>query len=176
MIRRPPRPTPTDTLFPYTTLFRSRTRGLPVGGRPRTSGSAKAAGAERQQCQHTAGESDAQNQQGQPRQIEPESDRRPELDVAAAQYAPLKQNCAYAENQDERCEILPDLDAPPSKRRGDEEQKDDHEREDVGYPPRQHILYPRGGNQQSQRTDEIVQLHVLPPLFAGRDRKSKRLN
>src|SRR3546814_4999179 len=85
-----------------------RTRGLPVGGRPRTSGSAKAAGAERQQCQHTAGESDAQNQQGQPRQIEPESDRRPELDVAAAQYAPLKQNCAYAENQDERCEILPD--------------------------------------------------------------------
>src|SRR3546814_7953190 len=76
-----------------------------------------------------------------PRQIEPESDRRPELDVAAAQYAPLKQNCAYAENQDERCEILPDLDAPPSKRRGDEEQKDDHEREDVGYTPRQHILY-----------------------------------
>src|SRR3546814_13877543 len=90
-----------------------------------------------------------------PRQIEPESDRRPELDVAAAQYAPLKQNCAYAENQDERCEILPDLDAPPSKRRGDEEQKDDHEREDVGYPPRQHILYPRGGNQQSKRKAEI---------------------
>src|SRR3546814_11322981 len=25
MIRRPPRPTRTDTLFPYTTLFRSRT-------------------------------------------------------------------------------------------------------------------------------------------------------
>src|SRR3546814_9468538 len=121
MIRRPPRSTRTDTLFPYTTLFRS-----------------------------------------------------------------LKQNCAYAENQDERCEILPDLDAPPSKRRGDEEQKDDHEREDVGYPPRQHILYPRGGNQQSQRKDEIVQLHVLPPLFAGSgvdrgqivrgDRKSTRLN
>src|SRR3546814_9605512 len=68
-----------------------------------------------------------------PRQIEPESDRRPELDVAAAQYAPLKQNCAYAENQDERCEILPDLDAPPSKRRGDEEQKDDHRSEEHTY-------------------------------------------
>src|SRR3546814_2951220 len=27
MIRRPPRSTRTDTLFPYTTLFRSRTRG-----------------------------------------------------------------------------------------------------------------------------------------------------
>src|SRR3546814_20517941 len=26
MIRRPPRPTRTDTLFPYTTLFRSRLR------------------------------------------------------------------------------------------------------------------------------------------------------
>src|SRR3546814_2703770 len=30
MIRRPPRSTRTDTLFPYTTLFRSR--GLGVGG------------------------------------------------------------------------------------------------------------------------------------------------
>src|SRR3546814_20189736 len=28
MIRRPPRSTRTDTLFPYTTLFRSRTRAL----------------------------------------------------------------------------------------------------------------------------------------------------
>src|SRR3546814_19734261 len=32
MIRRPPRSTRTDTLFPYTTLFRS-TRTLTVGGR-----------------------------------------------------------------------------------------------------------------------------------------------
>src|SRR3546814_5012140 len=32
MIRRPPRSTRTDTLFPYTTLFRSRPR---AGGRPR---------------------------------------------------------------------------------------------------------------------------------------------
>src|SRR3546814_4677014 len=29
MIRRPPRSTRTDTLFPYTTLFRSRNRGCP---------------------------------------------------------------------------------------------------------------------------------------------------
>src|SRR3546814_19636490 len=34
MIRRPPRSTRTDTLFPYTTLFRSPTsRGLPPPGR-----------------------------------------------------------------------------------------------------------------------------------------------
>src|SRR3546814_8134961 len=33
MIRRPPRSTRTDTLFPYTTLFRSRHRG-DRGGRP----------------------------------------------------------------------------------------------------------------------------------------------
>src|SRR3546814_10631298 len=33
MIRRPPRSTRTDTLFPYTTLFRSGCRGRgPVGG------------------------------------------------------------------------------------------------------------------------------------------------
>src|SRR3546814_10346728 len=30
MIRRPPRSTRTDTLFPYTTLFRSRSRGPPA--------------------------------------------------------------------------------------------------------------------------------------------------
>src|SRR3546814_15713192 len=31
MIRRPPRSTRTDTLFPYTTLFRSISRGAPSG-------------------------------------------------------------------------------------------------------------------------------------------------
>src|SRR3546814_17625975 len=31
MIRRPPRSTRTDTLFPYTTLFRSRTFDPPMG-------------------------------------------------------------------------------------------------------------------------------------------------
>src|SRR3546814_12731086 len=31
MIRRPPRATRTDTLFPYTTLFRSPARALPAG-------------------------------------------------------------------------------------------------------------------------------------------------
>src|SRR3546814_1548028 len=34
MIRRPPRSTRTDTLFPYTTLFRSRLRALPDRGDP----------------------------------------------------------------------------------------------------------------------------------------------
>src|SRR3546814_7005960 len=45
MIRRPPRSTRTDTLFPYTTLFRSRSRGPrpypgehPGGGRCAVSG------------------------------------------------------------------------------------------------------------------------------------------
>src|SRR3546814_4706868 len=33
MIRRPPRSTRTDTLFPYTTLFRSPGRILPIAGR-----------------------------------------------------------------------------------------------------------------------------------------------
>src|SRR3546814_2727936 len=33
MIRRPPRSTRTDTLFPYTTLFRSGHEGVPVGDR-----------------------------------------------------------------------------------------------------------------------------------------------
>src|SRR3546814_15396494 len=37
MIRRPPRSTRTDTLFPYTTLFRSA--GLPLTGRPGSGGS-----------------------------------------------------------------------------------------------------------------------------------------
>src|SRR3546814_7315419 len=35
MIRRPPRPTRTDTLFPYTTLFRSRILAARTGGKRR---------------------------------------------------------------------------------------------------------------------------------------------
>src|SRR3546814_8155246 len=39
MIRRPPRPTRTDTLFPYTTLFRSRRdRGARDGARAGNQG------------------------------------------------------------------------------------------------------------------------------------------
>src|SRR3546814_15875336 len=34
MIRRPPRSTRTDTLFPYTTLFRSRRNGFPQEAQP----------------------------------------------------------------------------------------------------------------------------------------------
>src|SRR3546814_15592463 len=34
MIRRPPRPTRTDTLFPYTTLFRSNARSSPKSAHP----------------------------------------------------------------------------------------------------------------------------------------------
>src|SRR3546814_15629750 len=37
MIRRPPRSTRTDTLFPYTTLFRSRTGAGPRSGARRRS-------------------------------------------------------------------------------------------------------------------------------------------
>src|SRR3546814_12565637 len=40
MIRRPPRSTRTDTLFPYTTLFRSPTRVLGAGHRARLRGAA----------------------------------------------------------------------------------------------------------------------------------------
>src|SRR3546814_3319685 len=35
MIRRPPRSTRTDTLFPYTTLFRSLEQPVDIGGRRR---------------------------------------------------------------------------------------------------------------------------------------------
>src|SRR3546814_14064352 len=34
MVRRPPRSSRTDTLFPYTTLFRSCTSGQPATSRP----------------------------------------------------------------------------------------------------------------------------------------------
>src|SRR3546814_17015793 len=45
MIRRPPRSTRTDTLFPYTTLFRSPVRGTQAGGRK--AGGAGSAGTDR---------------------------------------------------------------------------------------------------------------------------------
>src|SRR3546814_8138303 len=62
MIRRPPRSTRTDTLFPYTTLFRSPC----AGGRPR-------AGHRRQQM----------GRGGRPR-ADAEGDRGPAADLAAA--------------------------------------------------------------------------------------------
>src|SRR3546814_3916835 len=37
MIRRPPRSTRTDTLFPYTTLFRSAVQGFRQRGRPQVA-------------------------------------------------------------------------------------------------------------------------------------------
>src|SRR3546814_5028018 len=37
MIRRPPRSTRTDTLFPYTTLFRSKARSARTAPRPRSA-------------------------------------------------------------------------------------------------------------------------------------------
>src|SRR3546814_5976236 len=52
MIRRPPRSTRTDTLFPYTTLFRSRSHGLParLRGRPLLAGDRSGGG----RCRRTA--------------------------------------------------------------------------------------------------------------------------
>src|SRR3546814_12731736 len=42
MLRRPPRSTRTDTLFPYTTLFRSRSAPGAVGGAAGAAGDAAA--------------------------------------------------------------------------------------------------------------------------------------
>src|SRR3546814_10596757 len=49
MIRRPPRSTRTDTLFPYTTLFRSfdRRRVYGMSGRKRTGADARSCGREK---------------------------------------------------------------------------------------------------------------------------------
>src|SRR3546814_3335775 len=50
MIRRPPRSTRTDTLFPYTTLFRSR----PRRARARTPAAGAGRGRQRPRCARTA--------------------------------------------------------------------------------------------------------------------------
>src|SRR3546814_12469463 len=47
MIRRPPRSTRTDTLFPYTTLFRSTEKLLLSGGAIRMAGAVRARGENR---------------------------------------------------------------------------------------------------------------------------------
>src|SRR3546814_3421533 len=68
MIRRPPRSTRTDTLFPYTTLFRSRSRGSEgpprhrlvragarsAGGRPAARGCALRLGGRGRSEEHTS--------------------------------------------------------------------------------------------------------------------------
>src|SRR5258708_18661296 len=50
MIRRPPR----STLFPYTTLFRSRARGAEGGGQPRGGGPREGARRARARAHHAA--------------------------------------------------------------------------------------------------------------------------
>src|SRR3546814_1987239 len=74
MIRRPPRSTRTDTLFPYTTLFRSPVRRLARLGRQQgagifhlqlgTGGMARhqGAGAEAAAAEHRVGEDDQRRQ------------------------------------------------------------------------------------------------------------------
>src|SRR3546814_10411758 len=53
MIRRPPRSTRTDTLFPYTTLFRSHPAQDPAGGRaPRLPAAGRAGGDALQRLRH----------------------------------------------------------------------------------------------------------------------------
>src|SRR3546814_20813422 len=55
MIRRPPRSTRTDTLFPYTTLFRSRDRGRAQGGPAARRGLCGRAGGQRRLRRGQAG-------------------------------------------------------------------------------------------------------------------------
>src|SRR3546814_10547157 len=55
MIRRPPRSTRTDTLFPYTTLFRSRDRGRDQGGPAARRGLCGRAGGQRRLRRGQAG-------------------------------------------------------------------------------------------------------------------------
>src|SRR3546814_1093256 len=50
MIRRPPRSTRTDTLFPYTTLFRSFVEGAARGAKQRNRGQRKRSQADRSPC------------------------------------------------------------------------------------------------------------------------------
>src|SRR3546814_19740591 len=54
MIRRPPRSTRTDTLFPYTTLFRSPRWPLRRGGKDRGQHSATGEGSKARSEEHTS--------------------------------------------------------------------------------------------------------------------------
>src|SRR3546814_13876791 len=69
MIRRPPRSTRTDTLFPYTTLFRSpfREQGAEHVGKPQGDEEhvGEVAGAERARQQHVAHEAEHAAAHGQ---------------------------------------------------------------------------------------------------------------
>src|SRR3546814_7971528 len=75
MIRRPPRSTRTDTLFPYTTLFRSTERGLhPIGRRLGESRLREEGARYRLGCVFCRGEA---RQGGQVRRLSRERDHEP---------------------------------------------------------------------------------------------------
>src|SRR3546814_12180396 len=83
MIRRPPRATRTDTLFPYTTLFRSgrvedrpvERRAPPHGGRGAVEGGRPAAGADPALAQHGLADDD-ENRNAAAHQREPRAEHR----------------------------------------------------------------------------------------------------
>src|SRR3546814_10822669 len=89
MLRRPPRSTLTDTLFPYTTLFRSRAERF-----GKTEGQSKNQSRLRQI--HTM----AAHQQGNEKQIEPEADK-PNQSAATSQ---VQESGRFAQPPQDRTE------------------------------------------------------------------------
>src|SRR3546814_7900632 len=63
VIRRPPRSTRTDTLFPYTTLFRSTTPSSPRGSASPTTTSPSATATERHRRLRSAGRSTSRSEE-----------------------------------------------------------------------------------------------------------------
>src|SRR3546814_11902052 len=92
MIRRPPRSTRTDTLFPYTTLFRSHSTRSPASRcrrRASVSGAAEAQALGTARCGWTAGSS-SQNLE-QPGRTHAASYTHGDDDVAGAESLPPDQ-------------------------------------------------------------------------------------
>src|SRR3546814_10082659 len=109
MIRRPPRSTRTDTLFPYTTLFRSRgSHRPPEPGQTARNGGDQAFDASRQRAQrfgydaeagaHEEDEAAAREQ----KERKPEAEKRRDEFVGCERQAELK--CLLVDDQHQHSE------------------------------------------------------------------------
>src|SRR3546814_7633116 len=92
MIRRPPRSTRTDTLFPYTTLFRSRRRPVRIGQDVPAAGGEIGAGDE-----EGGGASAALNRGGEGRSEEHTSELQSLMRISYAVFCLKKKKKSQAE-------------------------------------------------------------------------------
>src|SRR3546814_3827247 len=106
MTRRPPRSTRTDTLFPYTTLFRSERNDR---GQRCRDGTARRRGAEEQECRAAIACRAARRHSGKPSKHPPHSSGHRQGDGGGSDNSVRSRQCCCATRSEEHTSELKSL-------------------------------------------------------------------